>query len=198
MRSRIRRLPKGSLQNWLNCPPNIVTSCPQTPWRDNRSEPWMFCLRVSLMRVKSFFGVIFNFRCLSCVCHQDLGAIAVVSASDFLALKLCGIQVETKFMSEVDDSKISMSKAMHARYGCSPQVHGDITLRNPKDMDQVDLFVSGAPCPAYSTAGLKKGIKDLRGCVILHSLKYIVPTPPRRCLPRKRERYDSQKPQAGA
>ena len=46
VRSRIRRLPKGSLQNWLNCPPNIVTSCPQTPWRDNRSEPWMFCLRV--------------------------------------------------------------------------------------------------------------------------------------------------------
>lgn len=83
VRSRIRRLPKGSLQNWLNCPPNIVTSCPQTPWRDNRSEPWMFCLRVSLMRVKSFFGVIFNFRCLSCVCHQDLGAIAVVSAATF-------------------------------------------------------------------------------------------------------------------
>jgi site-specific DNA-cytosine methylase len=102
-----------------------------------------------------------------------LGAIAVVSAATF-SLKLCGIQVETKFMSEVDDSKISMSKAMHARYGCSPQVHGDITLRNPMDMDQVDVFVSGAPCPAYSTAGLKKGIKDLRGCVILHSLKYVV------------------------
>ena len=105
---------------------------------------------------------------------SGLGSDCCGLSSDFLALKLCGIQVETKFMSEVDDSKISMGKAMHARYGCSPQVHGDITLRNPKDMDQVDLFVSGAPCPAYSTAGLKKGIKDLRGCVILHSLKYIV------------------------
>ena len=35
------------------------------------------------MRVKSFFGVIFNVHCLSCVCHQDLGAIAVVSAATF-------------------------------------------------------------------------------------------------------------------
>lgn len=105
---------------------------------------------------------------------SGLGSDCCCLSSDFLALKLCGIQVETKFMSEVDDSKISMSKAMHARYGCSPQVHGDITLRNPMDMDQVDVFVSGAPCPAYSTAGLKKGIKDLRGCVILHSLKYVV------------------------
>ena len=68
---------------------------------------------------------------------------------------------------------------MHAKYGCSPRIDGDITLRNPKDLEQVDVFVSGAPCPAYSTAGLKKGIKDPRGCVILHSLKYAVVRRPR-------------------
>ena len=47
-------------------------------------------------------------------------------SSDFLALKMCGIPVEGVFISEIDSSKLAMSKTMHARFGCSPKVTGNI------------------------------------------------------------------------
>ena len=39
--------------------------------------------------------------------------------------------------------------------------------------------MSGAPCPAFSAAGLKKALADQRGAVILHSLEYVVAKRPR-------------------
>ena len=67
-----------------------------------------------------------------------------------------------------------MSKAMHARFGCSPKVFGDIESRDPDMTPQVHLYVAGPPCPPYSAAGKKKALKDNRGAVMLHSLKYVV------------------------
>lgn len=43
-------------------------------------------------------------------------------------------------------------------------------------MPEVDVFVSGAPCPPWSSAGKKLGLNDLkdRGILIYHSLSYVV------------------------
>ena len=88
--------------------------------------------------------------------------------------------METKFISEVDPSKIKMMKEMHARYGCTPKIEGDITLRDPEEESEYcDLFVTGAPCPAYSNAGNKKGLRDERGVVLLHSVRFAVVKRPR-------------------
>ena len=92
-------------------------------------------------------------------------------SSDFLALKMCGIPVEGVFISEIDSSKLAMSKTMHARFGCSPKVTGNIDAGDPDVTPQVDLYVTGPPCPPYSSAGKK--------AVLIHTLKYVVLRRPR-------------------
>lgn len=110
---------------------------------------------------------------------RGLGSDCCGLSSDYLSLKLCGIQVETKFISEVDPSKINMLKEMHARYGCTPKIEGNITFRDPEVSEYCDLFVTGAPCPAYSSAGKKRGLRDERGVVLLHSVHYAIVKKPR-------------------
>lgn len=95
--------------------------------------------------------------------HRGLGSDCCGLSSDFLALRLCGIQVDTKFVSEVDASKIKLLKEMHARYGCTPKIQGDITLRDPELSEYCDLFVTGAPCPSYSNAGKMQGLIKTSG-----------------------------------
>ena len=111
--------------------------------------------------------------------EPGLGSDCSGLSSDFLALKMCGIPVEGVFISEIDPSKLSMSRTMHARFGCSPRVMGDIANRDPEMTPQVDLYVTGPPCPPYSSAGKKKALKDDRGVVLIHSLKYVVLRRPR-------------------
>lgn len=111
--------------------------------------------------------------------ESGLGSDCSGLSSDFLALKMCGIPVEGVFISEIDSSKLAMSKAMHARFGCSPMITGDIATRDPEMTPQVDLYVTGPPCPPYSSAGKKKALKDDRGIVLIHALKYAVLRRPR-------------------
>ena len=92
---------------------------------------------------------------------------------------MCGIPVEGVFVSEIDNSKLEMTKVTHARFGCSPNVTGNIETRDTKMMPQVDLYVTGPPCPPYSSAGKKKALRDDRGAVLIHSLRYVVLRRPR-------------------
>lgn len=87
---------------------------------------------------------------------------------------MCGIPVEGVFISEIDSSKLAMSKAMHARFGCSPMVYGDIETRDTEMTLQVHLYVTGPPCPPWSSAGKKKSLSDNRGRVFIESLRYAV------------------------
>lgn len=103
-----------------------------------------------------------------------LGSDCCGLGSDFLALKLLGCDIKPRFCSEICPDKIKMMTIMHAKFGHSPLIMGDIKDRQYDTMPTVDLFVSGAPCPAFSSVGRKKALSDKRGVVILHSLKYIV------------------------
>ena len=108
-----------------------------------------------------------------------LGSDCSGLGSDFLAMKLLGCNVKPVFCSEICPDKVILMTAMHHKFGHSARVMGDISARDVESMDAVDVFVSGAPCPAYSAAGLKKALADPRGAVILHSLEYVVAKRPR-------------------
>lgn len=117
-------------------------------------------------------------------CSHQPGKIRLGSdcsglGSDFLALKLLGCDVVPIFCTEICQDKIKLMSVMHAKFGHSPTIMGDITSRDVDSMPCVDVFVSGAPCPAYSSCGKKKALADSRGAVILHSLHYVVRKRPR-------------------
>ena len=58
--------------------------------------------------------------------------------------------------------------------------------RNPNQVPQVDFYVAGAPCPAFSQIGRRQGLKDNggagganRGAVLLDCVGYIVSRRPK-------------------
>ena len=94
---------------------------------------------------------------------------------DYLALKFAGLPlpIDTAFCSEVDDDKKRMLAIMHES---SPIriMYNDIAERDNSEAPEVDIFVSGAPCQAFSSAGKRLGAAESRGLVILHSLSYVI------------------------
>ena len=94
--------------------------------------------------------------------------------SDHIALTLLGVDCELVFVAELDAGKRELLKAANPDVNFSRTiVYHDITKRNNEEAPYVDLFCSGAPCQPWSQAGEKKGLDDLRGCVIFHSLEYV-------------------------
>jgi len=94
---------------------------------------------------------------------------------DYLALKFSGLPlpIDTAFCSEVDDNKKRLLAIMHE--GSPIRVmYNDIAERDNSEAPEVDLFVSGAPCQAFSSAGKRLGAGEARGLVILHSLNYVI------------------------
>ena len=94
---------------------------------------------------------------------------------DYLALKFSGLPlpIDTAFCSEVDDDKKRLLGIMHE--GSPIRVmYNDIAERDNSEAPEVDLFVSGAPCQAFSSAGKRLGAGEARGLVILHSLNYVI------------------------
>ena len=148
---------------------------------------------MALNRITVFCGFRVFLQSTFSIHRRGLGSDCCGLSSDFLALRLCGIQVDTKFVSEVDSSKIKMLKEMHARYGCTPKIQGDITLRDPEMSEYCDLFVTGAPCPAFSNAGKMQGLRDERGVVLLHSIHYAVVQRPRVFIAENVKGLNSQK-----
>lgn len=99
-----------------------------------------------------------------------------------MALKLAApdVRVKTKFIAECDEVKVAWLKAMEAHLGddTPDYVYRDIRNRDCSTAPSVDVFVSGAPCPPFSSAGLRKSLADKRGWLILWSLRYIIEKQP--------------------
>ena len=58
-------------------------------------------------------------------------------------------------------------------------VYTDISERDNTTAPRCDIYVSGAPCPAFSAAGKGGGLSDARGCVLIHSVAYVLAQRPR-------------------
>jgi len=124
----------------------------------------------------------------SCTTNRDIqqggGSVAVVRlgsdcsgyGSEFLALKLCNLNVHTVFCAEIDAGKVKLLQRTHAIHNdLEYTLHNDIKTRDCAAAPECDLFVSGAPCQAFSSAGKGAGLDDLldRGVTLFHSLDYV-------------------------
>lgn len=74
-------------------------------------------------------------------------------------LKKAKIKHEVIGYSEFDKYASEIFELNHPKI----KAFGDITLINPKDLPDFDLFTGGFPCQPFSSAGLGKGELDIRG-----------------------------------
>ena len=86
------------------------------------------------------------------------------SGSVFIALALSHAHpnIQVAFNAEGDPKKVQLLDAMHSFYGDGSRSMRflDIKDRDNKIAPPCDLFVSGAPCPAWSSAGVRAGLDD--------------------------------------
>lgn len=102
-------------------------------------------------------------------------------SSETVALRLLGFDASTmEFVggSENDPVKRCLLQAVHKTCGQlthKENLEHDIFDRCVSKTPESDLYISGFPCPAYSSCGIKKGARDGkgRGLLIFEGLKYI-------------------------
>jgi len=108
-----------------------------------------------------------------------LGSDCSGYGSDFLALHLLGVPVRTAFCAECDPVKVRLLRDLHKLHndaaGDDFVLYHDIKARDNSKAPKVDIFVSGAPCPAWSSDGKRLGLADLqdRGVTLFYSLDYV-------------------------
>lgn len=87
-----------------------------------------------------------------------------------MALKLLNIEHEQVFACEIDKYARKSFKAIHG----NPQTfYKDITKRDHSEIPQLDLYVAGFPCQAFSMAGKRKGFDDVRGTLFFNVAEFI-------------------------
>lgn len=60
--------------------------------------------------------------------------------------------------------------------------YGDITLLKPEELPDFDVLTGGFPCQSFSTIGLRKGINDPRGIMILYIRNLLIAKKPKWCV----------------
>jgi DNA (cytosine-5)-methyltransferase 1 len=86
-----------------------------------------------------------------------------------MALKYLGIDFESVFACEIDKYARQSFKQLH-----NPKTfYNDITTRNHKDIEQLDLYVAGFPCQSFSMAGKRKGFDEARGTLFFNVAEFI-------------------------
>ena len=86
-----------------------------------------------------------------------------------MALKYLGIDFESEFACEIDKYARQSFEQLH-----KPKTfYNDITTRNHKEVEQLDLYVAGFPCQAFSTAGKRKGFEEARGTLFFNVAEFI-------------------------
>ncbi len=92
-----------------------------------------------------------------------------------MALKYLGIDFESMFACEIDKYARQSFKQLH-----SPKtLYNDITKRNHKDVEQLDLYVAGFPCQSFSVAGKRKGFDEARGTLFFNVAEFIKDNQPK-------------------
>jgi DNA (cytosine-5)-methyltransferase 1 len=87
-----------------------------------------------------------------------------------MALNNLGIDYEQVFACEIDKHAKKSYLAIH---GSPAKFYNDITQRNHKQVEQLDLYVAGFPCQAFSIAGQRKGFDDVRGTLFFDVAEFI-------------------------
>ena len=115
-----------------------------------------------------------------------LGSDCAGLGTDYVALQLAlgredRLRVKLGFTAEKCPQKRKWMKCLEMHFGgaTAPIVDHDILERDVLAAPKVDIFVSGSPCPPFSSAGLRGGLGDSRGWLILHSVHYaLIHRPP--------------------
>ena len=87
-----------------------------------------------------------------------------------MALKMLGIEHKQVFACEIDKYA---RKSHRAIYGEDYTLYEDITKRDHSEVEQLDLYVAGFPCQAFSMAGKRKGFEDTRGTLFFNVAEFI-------------------------
>ena len=85
------------------------------------------------------------------------------------ALKNLNIPHEVKFAIEIDKFARETYQANHE----PDEMHEDITKVDAEQLPDIDLFVAGFPCQAFSIAGKRKGLEDTRGTIFFDCLRIL-------------------------
>jgi len=86
-----------------------------------------------------------------------------------MALKYLGIDFESVFACEIDKYARQSFEQLH-----KPNTfYNDITTRNHKEVEQLDLYVAGFPCQSFSMAGKRKGFEEARGTLFFNVAEFI-------------------------
>ncbi len=115
-----------------------------------------------------------------------VGSDCVGLGTDFLALTLAlpEVSLQQEFIAEIDPSKITLHECLRGFVVATEAAElvtnlGDVSKRDLEKTSTCDIFTSGAPCPPWSIAGSREGLRDPRGLVILWSLAYVLAKRPR-------------------
>jgi len=92
-----------------------------------------------------------------------------------MALKYLGIDLDSIFACEIDKYARQSFKQLH-----NPQTfYNDITTRNHKEVEKLDLYVAGFPCQSFSMAGKRKGFEETRGTLFFNVAEFIKENQPK-------------------
>jgi len=86
-----------------------------------------------------------------------------------MALKYLGIDFESLFACEIDKYARQSFGQLHK----PKKFYNDITTRNHKEVEQLDLYVAGFPCQSFSMAGKRKGFEEARGTLFFNVAEFI-------------------------
>jgi len=86
-----------------------------------------------------------------------------------MAFKYLGIDFESVFACEIDKYARQSFQQLHK----PNTLYNDITTRNHKELEQLDLYVAGFPCQAFSMAGKRKGFEEARGTLFFNVAEFI-------------------------
>ena len=85
------------------------------------------------------------------------------------ALKQMKIPFKQVFACEID---VYARKSIEANYHCE-KTYLDITKRDISTVPNLDMYICGFPCQAFSTIGNRKGTRDSRGTIFNYCLLLI-------------------------